>query len=491
MKKHIFYDKIKVVIDYSNEVMILMYEKLKEVCEEILSDETKTKEFLLVSSIEEMYNFFKGKIPNLSTSEFDDFIAELLENYERMQLEGTTIDDEMLQNVSGGAKFGSKITAASLALLMGVSAGGAPASATDGTNKFSAAVKNVGRKVSNTSSSYGKWWADTLRKHGFAKTADWFEQHTGFVSIASVVMAILAIAGLTYGGFKVKQRYFPGAQTPSEYIKSIIPKLMKGLPEKVYKSVEKLIDAGKYDEAAAVLDKTPFEDLDDDQQLTLIDCASYLRYLWRLSQSSETLIAVRVNEDDAVVYEEGESKDNRVDEKDKKEKKEKEKKEKEKKEKEKKEKEKKEEEPKGGAGRDVKVGEKPVAEMTEEERKREEERKEAEAKTYAKAKGICSKMPSVTARVSMRNRLEGKVASGEDLSPKEMAMLKILTDQKEDDDIELKELVERKWKKLTKDDKRRLKRIERPSLLDRLLLEKLENSSEKSKPHHKTRSQAW
>ena len=129
------------VVSYSSEVMVVMYEKLQKVCGEILSDETKTKEFLAMSSIEEMYNFFKSKIPNLSTSEFDDFIVELLENYERMQLEGTTIDDEMLQNVSGGAKFGSKITAASLALLMGMPAGGAPALATDSTNKFSSATE--------------------------------------------------------------------------------------------------------------------------------------------------------------------------------------------------------------------------------------------------------------------------------------------------------------------------------------------------------------
>ena len=52
-----------------------MYKKLKEVCEEVLRNETKTKEFLAMRSIEEIYNFFKSKIPNLSTSEFDDFIV--------------------------------------------------------------------------------------------------------------------------------------------------------------------------------------------------------------------------------------------------------------------------------------------------------------------------------------------------------------------------------------------------------------------------------
>ena len=200
------------VVSYSSEVMVVMYEKLQKVCGEILSDETKTKEFLAMSSIEEMYNFFKSKIPNLSTSEFDDFIVELLENYERMQLEGNTINTAMLQNVSGGAKIDSKVTAASLAILMGIPASGAPASATDGTNKFSTAVKNVGRKVRNTSTRYGNWMADTSLAKKFPKFNAWLKKNPHVASIVSIFLILAAMAGLTYGGFKLKKRYFNSKQ---------------------------------------------------------------------------------------------------------------------------------------------------------------------------------------------------------------------------------------------------------------------------------------
>ena len=184
-----------------------MYEKLQKVCEEILSDETKTKEFLLVSSIEEMYNFFKGKIPNLSTSEFDDFIAELLENYERMQLEGTTIDDEMLQNVSGGAKFGSKITAASLALLMGMPTGSVKAAdgeatslGTKITQKASSAVHAAGAFADKYSKKYNDLVLKIPILKKMPKTKKILEDNP---YLAAIVSTAVFIALLTVGGIAI------------------------------------------------------------------------------------------------------------------------------------------------------------------------------------------------------------------------------------------------------------------------------------------------
>ena len=184
-----------------------MYEKLKEVCEEILSDETKTKEFLAMSSIEEMYNFFKSKIPNLSTSEFDDFIVELLENYERMQLEGTTIDDEMLQNVSGGAKFGSKITAASLALLMGMPTGsvkaadgGATSLGSKITQKASSAVHAAGAFADKYSKKYNDLVLRIPILKNMPKTKKILEDYP---YLAAIVSTAVFIALLTVGGIAI------------------------------------------------------------------------------------------------------------------------------------------------------------------------------------------------------------------------------------------------------------------------------------------------
>lgn len=103
-----------------------MKEGLNKIFEIILNDEKEANKFLAIQTIEEMYEYFKYKIPNLTENEFDDYLSEVLERYENnIQNNLQKIDKGNLDKVAGGRNLIKKLSASALAatsLLTGVTA---------------------------------------------------------------------------------------------------------------------------------------------------------------------------------------------------------------------------------------------------------------------------------------------------------------------------------------------------------------------------------
>lgn len=77
--------------------------KVSEIFNEIISNEAEVKEFLSKETIEEMYEFFLTKDDSITVEEFDEYVAEMLEEYVRMSGSGPVehLSDENLE-IAGG-----------------------------------------------------------------------------------------------------------------------------------------------------------------------------------------------------------------------------------------------------------------------------------------------------------------------------------------------------------------------------------------------------
>lgn len=94
-----------------------MYEDLQNVLESILEDENEVNKFLEMETMDELYEYFKNKIPNLSVEEFDSFIFDLLEEYAKSAQAVQNLDSSALSKVAGGADVKSRIAAVTMSLL--------------------------------------------------------------------------------------------------------------------------------------------------------------------------------------------------------------------------------------------------------------------------------------------------------------------------------------------------------------------------------------
>lgn len=93
-----------------------MNNRLVKVCEEILSDENEFKKFFGIKTLGEIYDYLKGKVPDLSSDEFGYFVAKILEEYEKQKGDSNVIDLEKLEKIAGGKGFGKRLASGGLAL---------------------------------------------------------------------------------------------------------------------------------------------------------------------------------------------------------------------------------------------------------------------------------------------------------------------------------------------------------------------------------------
>ena len=214
---------MKTVVNYINEGGVFVYEKLQEICKEILSNEIKTKEFLAMRSIEEIYDFFKSKIPDLSISEFDSFIAGLLEKCNYGQLEVASVDSEMLKSISGGKrnmKLVPKLTLASLAMLTSLYAGSAMAEGP----KFSESKREISTNIAATdgvnesySQRYANWLSETSLVKKIPKIANAIKKNHRITAGVSVLVAVAAAAGVAKAGHKLYKNVTQKNNVPSNF----------------------------------------------------------------------------------------------------------------------------------------------------------------------------------------------------------------------------------------------------------------------------------
>ncbi len=169
-----------------------MNKKLLEEFEKILESKDETKKVLDLETIDEIYSYFKKRIPNISEEEFDDFIVEMLENYENNQKTAKKLDSKTLDEVSGGVGFGNKITSAVLALMAT-----APFPAVGATNPNPAPISSLAitqNLKSDTNNSEIK-----VTSNKFIKAKNWIFKHP-----KTTISVILAAIGTGIAAHKIK-----------------------------------------------------------------------------------------------------------------------------------------------------------------------------------------------------------------------------------------------------------------------------------------------
>ena len=156
-----------------------MKEKLYEICEEILGSEEETKKFASYETLEELYEYFLNKLPNLTKDEFEEFICEALDSYEKGKESLGKIDENDFGSVSGGANLRQKFTAGMLGLMSMLTA--VPGvGATNGSNVETPSgvseTKSIKTKISET----------------FGRVKNWVKKHpklTAGITVGAVILA--------------------------------------------------------------------------------------------------------------------------------------------------------------------------------------------------------------------------------------------------------------------------------------------------------------
>ena len=172
-----------------------MKERLYEICENILEDETESKKFAKIKTVDELYEYLSEKVPDLSEEEFEDFIVEMLgyaeESYQNSQKTAGPIDDDALDSVAGGVNLGTKIVSAGLALMSFFPAVGA-------TNKKandlgSSAGTSISQKVDNDNEDVN--WNVPSK---WEKVKNWAKKHKTGLIVAGVAVGAAVAGGVAY-----------------------------------------------------------------------------------------------------------------------------------------------------------------------------------------------------------------------------------------------------------------------------------------------------
>ena len=186
-----------------------MDERLYDVCAEMLRDEEEAKKFLKIDSMDDMYEYFADKVPGLSKDDLDDFITELLEERYNKEASVEALNDDAIENVSGGAGFGAPIAAsilASLTLVTGtMSALAYKRNASDNVGSSSSVITSIKDKASSVkesfankvSSSYRKT-SDWVKRNG-KKVSNWFKNNPEKVAAGAAITLGTVVAGAAVG----------------------------------------------------------------------------------------------------------------------------------------------------------------------------------------------------------------------------------------------------------------------------------------------------
>lgn len=156
-----------------------MNKEFEAICKEILENKEEAQKLAELQTPEEMYAYFKAKMPSLSEEEFDSCIAEALEAYSYASETQPELVTELLGEVSGGSglqKLSKKLMSGALALTAIAPA----AMATDGQRS---STPTVGSVAVSSSSQQGV----------MAKIKRWVKNH----KTVSILLGAAATAGLT------------------------------------------------------------------------------------------------------------------------------------------------------------------------------------------------------------------------------------------------------------------------------------------------------
>ncbi len=160
-----------------------------EIFEKIVNDKEKTDKFLEIETMDEIYDYFLKQIPDLSKTEFDNFITEMLEKSELLQnfSENTKIDDNTLKTVSGGFNLGTKITASMLAFMSFLPSAGA----TQSTKNSYGNMGKISQSITQNLKSAKNVLVNKI-SNAYTKTKDWIIKHpklSAGIGLAALVLS--------------------------------------------------------------------------------------------------------------------------------------------------------------------------------------------------------------------------------------------------------------------------------------------------------------
>lgn len=164
-----------------------MNEKLQKICEGVLEDENESKKFMELETFDDMYEYFKEKVPELTEEEFDDFIYEILESYAELNEQEPELVTESLNQVAGGvnlAKLSKQIVSGALALTSLSSIG------------MVAAKSPYARSDYQSYKSSKKHYKKS--KGFFPKAVKWMERHKLLVAGVSLAAATGTVFAVKY-----------------------------------------------------------------------------------------------------------------------------------------------------------------------------------------------------------------------------------------------------------------------------------------------------
>lgn len=165
-----------------------MDERFEKICTEVMQDEKESKRFMKLNTPEEMYNYFKEKIPDISEEEFDDFIVEVLETYEKEQGTIKPIDPNSLDDIAGGINLKGKILSGALAFMSAFSpmVGAANTQQNVSPSAPSTITQNLNEQNLLKSQTSNK----------FSKFTNWVKKHpviSAGVTLAVVVSSVFVV----------------------------------------------------------------------------------------------------------------------------------------------------------------------------------------------------------------------------------------------------------------------------------------------------------
>ena len=197
-----------------------MKEQLYEICKSILGSEEEAEKFRKMKTVDAMYEYFLGKVPELSKEEFEDFIIDILEKNKKSQETPNAIDDDALENVAGGFNMGTKLASAGLAA-MALFSGASVGATSKGSDNFgaqsgSAIVQSVDKDKQSVVSEK------------FDKVKNWIKDNVNAVtgrSIGSTTLDVTANTTSKENNKQMEAQWFTAAQEGQlDVIKKLLDK---------------------------------------------------------------------------------------------------------------------------------------------------------------------------------------------------------------------------------------------------------------------------
>lgn len=209
---------------------------------EITYNEAEFEKFIKLETTEEVYAYFKEKIPNLSEEEFDDFIAGILNSYSDIQEKEPKLVSDVLNQVAGGVrlrKLSRQLATGAMAV-----ASLFPTSA----SAKKASIINQHEEISKSDQSYTNKEYNIVgkEKSAFHRIKKWMSKNKKFMF--GSIAAVIALGVLCKIGSNVNEERHEAKSEDSKEIK--IKNKSKVTVDKI---IDKLKDVSDSEKAAKTL----------------------------------------------------------------------------------------------------------------------------------------------------------------------------------------------------------------------------------------------